>query len=241
MFLGFIIVRHVNSELTNRYWKDAYLSIRNYYDNKILIIDDNSDPRFLDERNFPMYDCEVIQSEFPGRGEILGYYYFLHLHPFEKAVILHDSCFVNGPIPFLRPHSDGVQFHWWIPHHWDDDEKIISLLEQFKDSETLIKKYHKKGEWNGCFGLMSCIEWGVVAALDRQFSFVKKGVEIITDREKRCCMERIFAVMVRVFREKSMPEKARFGNIFNYCQWGLNYDSRTKLRHLPLIKVWTGR
>ena len=43
--LGFIILRHVNSELTNKYWVNCYNCIRRHYpENKILIIDDNSNP-----------------------------------------------------------------------------------------------------------------------------------------------------------------------------------------------------
>ena len=41
---GFIILRHVNSSITNTYWIRCYDSIRKYYpENTILIIDDNSD------------------------------------------------------------------------------------------------------------------------------------------------------------------------------------------------------
>ena len=40
--LGFIILRNVNSELTNKYWIHCYNCIRKYYpENKIIIIDDN--------------------------------------------------------------------------------------------------------------------------------------------------------------------------------------------------------
>jgi hypothetical protein len=40
--IGFIILRHVNSEESDHYWKSAYESIRKYYSNPIVIIDDNS-------------------------------------------------------------------------------------------------------------------------------------------------------------------------------------------------------
>ena len=41
--VGFIILRYVINELTNKYWIKCVDSIRQYYpENKILIIDDNS-------------------------------------------------------------------------------------------------------------------------------------------------------------------------------------------------------
>ena len=45
---GFIITRHVNSENTNRYWNHSIKLLRRLYpNNKIIIIDDNSDKNFL--------------------------------------------------------------------------------------------------------------------------------------------------------------------------------------------------
>jgi hypothetical protein len=45
---GFIILRHVRDELTNKYWQLSYDSIRNIYpDVKVVIIDDNSDNKYL--------------------------------------------------------------------------------------------------------------------------------------------------------------------------------------------------
>ena len=41
-----------------------------------------------------------IKSEFPGRGEILGYYYFHKLKPTNNAIIIHDSVFINQHIEY---------------------------------------------------------------------------------------------------------------------------------------------
>jgi len=74
--LGFIILRHVNSSLTNNYWIRCYDSIRHFYpENSIIIIDDNSDLQFLTEKKLD--NTTVINSEYPKRGELLPYYYYL--------------------------------------------------------------------------------------------------------------------------------------------------------------------
>ena len=74
---GFIITRHVNSVTTNKYWNQSVKLIRNIYPlRKIVIIDDNSDQEFV-KTDFDYQNLTIIQSEFPKRGELLPYYYYL--------------------------------------------------------------------------------------------------------------------------------------------------------------------
>ena len=71
--IGFIILRHVNNETTNKYWLHCYNCIREHYpENSILIIDDNSNYNFI--TNEQLYKTNIINSEYPGRGELLTYY-----------------------------------------------------------------------------------------------------------------------------------------------------------------------
>ena len=44
---GFIILRYVVDKKTNNFWITCYNSIRKFYDNKIVIIDDHSNKKFL--------------------------------------------------------------------------------------------------------------------------------------------------------------------------------------------------
>jgi hypothetical protein len=51
--IGFIILRHVNNELTNNYWIHSYDCIRKFYpENFIIIIDDNSKYEYITEKNY---------------------------------------------------------------------------------------------------------------------------------------------------------------------------------------------
>ena len=51
--IGFIILRHVINELTNKYWIKCVDSIRQYYpENNILIIDDTSNYDFITDEKF---------------------------------------------------------------------------------------------------------------------------------------------------------------------------------------------
>ena len=92
--VGFIILRHVNNNITNEYWKECYKCIKNIYpNNRILIIDDNSDDNYVSD--IPLYNSMIIKSEYPKRGEFLPYYYFLKTKFCDTAVILHDSIFIK--------------------------------------------------------------------------------------------------------------------------------------------------
>ena len=100
MTFGFIISRHVTSELTNKYWNHCIKQLNTLYPlTQIIIIDDNSNQEFVKEED-QYKNITVIQSEFPGRGELLPYYYFLKNKYFENAVIIHDSVFFHKRIPF---------------------------------------------------------------------------------------------------------------------------------------------
>jgi len=74
---GFIITRHVNSEKTNKYWNNSVKLLRTFYPfRKIVVIDDNSDYSYV-KSDFEYKNVEIIQSEFPGRGELLELFYFI--------------------------------------------------------------------------------------------------------------------------------------------------------------------
>ena len=70
----FVILRHLRTTRDNDLWISSYNSIRKFYTNKIVIIDDNSSINTVDGK---LANVEVIKSEFNGAGEILPYYYFL--------------------------------------------------------------------------------------------------------------------------------------------------------------------
>ena len=92
---GFIVTRHVNSVKTNMYWNQCVKLLRTLYPmKKIIVIDDNSNYSYV-KAEFDYENVTIIQSEYPGRGELLPYYYFLKNKFFENAVIIHDSVFFH--------------------------------------------------------------------------------------------------------------------------------------------------
>jgi hypothetical protein len=230
--IGFIMLRHVNNELTNKYWIHCYKCIRNFYpENKIIIIDDNSDYKYITTEI--LYKTVIIQSEYPGRGELLPYYYYLQNNLFDIAVIIHDSVFINKYIDF------NVEKYKLI---WDFDSKCASqeedqlkLLNLFND-KNLIDFYNNKKLWSGCFGGMTIINYDFLYNINKKYDFSILLPHILT-RYNHCSFERVIACLLQI-EEKT---ECLLGNIHKYCKWGIKFDEREKHKKLPLIKVWTGR
>jgi hypothetical protein len=232
---GFIVLRHVNSELTNRYWILCVRSIRKFYpENNILIIDDNSDYNFI--TNEPLYKTTIINSEYPKRGELLPYYYYLHNKLFDVAIIIHDSIIINSHIDTS---VKNYKFLWDFEHHWDRVEDEAKIIDIFNDSE-LKDFFNKQHLWKGCFGGMSIIKHDFLVFINSKYD-ISKLLDLIVDKVSRTCFERVIACLL----QKEGEKETLLGDIHKYCPWGIRLDDIPKfyslLQHLPLIKHWSGR
>lgn len=236
--LGFIILRHVSNDRTNKYWITSYKSIRRYYpENVIMIVDDNSNYSYVTDEK--LYKTHIVQSEFPQRGELLPYYYFLHQEKlFDVAVILNDSAFINKHIDFLKEVKDtsaGYKMLWEFEHFWDQIEDETRMINVFNDNE-LTQFYENKAAWKGCFGCMSVITHSYLSEINQRFALTKL-LNCIKTRYNRCSFERVIACLMQFPR----PSASLLGDIHNYCPWGLRFEQLEQYSHLPITKVWTGR
>lgn len=243
MTIGFIIIRHVKSALTNLYWQESYRCIRQFYDNKIIIVDDNSDPKYV--TTLPMENCELIKSEFPGRAELLPYYYFLKHGWFDTAVILHDSVFIQKPIKF---HNANKFFWFFDTHQFDNIEYETSLIRRFTNNAELLQLYYNKSQWHGCFGVMSVISHTLLSSINSKYNFFEI-IKYIRCRKERMCLERVFAVVLWHEAKLTKDNCSYFDNI-SKIKWGFredykidNYkqDKAKGLITIPVVKLWSGR
>lgn len=228
--LGVIILRHVNNANTNNYWIECYKCIRRYYpENKILIIDDNSNYKFITDE--VLYKTRIINSEYPGRGELLPYFYYLHNKEFERALIIHDSVFINKKVD-LR--FNNYKMLWSFEHNWDQiiDETI--MIDKINNLE-LKQFYENKSLWKGCFGGMSLITHDYLVIINNKYD-ISKLLDCVKIRYNRCSFERVIACLL----QKDGVNESLFGNIHSYCDWDIKYEDKQKY-NLPFIKVWTGR
>jgi hypothetical protein len=243
---GFIILRHVNSEQTNQYWITCYDKIREFYpENKILLIDDNSNYDYVSkDKEATLTNTTIINTEFKGRGEILPYYYYLRNRLFDIAVIIHDSVFIQKHIDFGTEN----RFIWEFEHHWDhqDQTRLINLL---KNNQKIVNLHNDKSSWKGCFGAMTVIKYDFLLRLENQYNFINL-VNHITCRYDRMSWERVFAVLFTLEnadKPSIFGNIHTFGNVGNVKLFGLTYNQHINghflihTNHLPLVKIWSGR
>lgn len=242
MSYGFIIIRHVINERTDNFWKECYSCIRKFYKNPILIIDDSSNNNYLKE-DIELENCTTIyDTEHVGCGEALPYYYFYKLHPFDTAIILHDSVFIQKEIDFTLDNSENVRILWSFYHYWDDGllPIIDDMISDFNFKNELLHIFHQKNEWLGCFGTMSVIKWNFMNVLQEKHCIFETMLNKIKNRDCRSSLERIFGML---FYYNYNECKDMFGNIHHYIKEGTTYEQYKSglYNDLPIIKVWTGR
>lgn len=231
--VGFIILRCVTNELTNNYWILCYDSIRKIYpENLIIIIDDNSKKEFITEKE--LYKTTIINSEYAGRGELLPYYYYLKNKLFDTAVILHDSVFINNYIDFT---VEKYKIIWHFEHFWDQIEDETKILKVFND-DKLLEFHQNKDQWKGCFGGMSVITHDYLSFINSKYE-ISKLLDHILTRYNRMSFERIIACLLQVNHKND--SYSIFGNVFQFFKDGTSFQEIDMYKHLPVVKVWTGR
>ena len=98
-------------------------------------------------------------------------------------------------------------------------------------------------KWYGCFGVQCYIDLDFLQMINRKYK-LSNLVDVITNREERCCLERI---MGAIFYKECMSLykiHSLLGNIWKYQKWGYTnseYLKQNKYPQLPIIKIFTGR
>jgi hypothetical protein len=258
MSYGFIITRHVNSETTNKYWNQCIKLIRSHYPLKqIIIIDDNSNQDLI-KADFEYQNVTIIQSEYPGRGELMPFIYFLKHKWFENAVIIHDSVFIHNRILFETIKVPVLPL--W--HHGYDKENKTNLLRIASSLTNNSKiKYLINGGDNNlsllgatktnsiqilCFGCQCYINLDFLEKIEKKYT-ITKLVDTVTCRKDRCGLERIMGLLFC----QEFPDLKKYVSLFghiskHYKGFSYNYDqyiqdfNNKKVPH-NFVKVWTGR
>ena len=252
---GFIITRHVNSEKTNRYWNHSIKLLRIFYPTKkIVIIDDNSNTNFL-KADYDYSNVEIIQSEFPGRGELLPYYYFIKNKFFENAIIIHDSVFFHKRINFEVLNGTNVIPLWYFDYN-ENETNTLKLIENLKNKNNIGCKLNydvintfsiiNDNRWYGCFGCQSYINHNFLLHIENKYN-ISSLTQVIQNRPDRCCLERILGCIFCTEYPRTNISKSIFGDILRYPSSGRYtydmYETDLKKGTIPrsVIKVWTGR
>ncbi len=242
----FVILRHLRNVRDNDLWISSYNSIRKFYTNKIVIIDDNSAVNTVDGK---LINTEVIKSDFNGAGEILPYYYFLKYKWADNMIFLHDSMFINRP--FRDTELEGtIRFHWHFEKGEFADMRKINMYMSVINNGTKLKEFIANPEnvWRGCFGCTSICDLTTLETLEMEYNFINNLVLSIKTRKDRESFERLFGIILYY---SGMADKniSNFGNIFNYPEHfndKINMETFVNIirQHgydTAIIKVWRGR
>ena len=255
MTYGFIITRHVNSLETNKYWNQCVKLIRTYYPFKqIIIIDDNSNQTFVNtDHNYK--NIQIIQSEYPKRGELLPYLYFLKHKWFDNAVIMHDSVFIHKRIPF-ELFTYPVLPLWHTDYDKENLQNLLRISSNLKNNLALKQKLNgtnsinilgfNNDKFNLCFGVQSYINLKFLEMLENKYN-ITNLTSVIKNRPDRCGLERIMGLLFCQEYPKLKQKGSLFGNIhrhhqaFKYTYNNYLQDFNNKKAHEAFVKVWTGR
>ena len=231
--LGFVILRHVDTARADSYWKLCYDSVRRLYaDEPILIVDDNSDPALVTPH--ATTGTTFVQSEYPGRGELLPFIYYLRHKISDRAVFLHDTVFIQSAVPFCEGYL--YQHLWAAGHHPDDHAGEVRMLGVLKNPPLAL--HAKKTRWHACFGAMVVIKHEMLCSVDKAYTLANLAGAVLT-RDDRRVFTRVVACLLRTLYDTTPPPV--YGNIQDYCPPQRQFEDRATLHHLPAVKVWGGR
>ncbi len=244
----FVILRHIRNVRDNDLWISSYNSIRKFYTNKIIIIDDNSSINTVDGK---LINTEIIKSEFNGAGEILPYYYFLKYKWADRMVFLHDSMFINRP--FRDSELEGaIKFHWYFDDKNSTDFRKISNYISVLKNNTEMQAYitDTSTVWYGCFGAASICDLTILQYIEEEYNIFNTLVLNIKTRKDREAFERVFGVVLYyegIFTDNNC---SNFGNILRYPgafeSENNNYETAMHILKqngydTAIMKVWRGR
>ena len=252
MSIAFVILRHVNSNITNNYWKHACKQIRIFYPECVLVvIDDNSNYDFVkitdSEKDEIRYsEIQFIQSEYPKRGELLPYLYFIKYKWADAMAFIHDGVFIHKRIEF-----DKDMMTLWSAHEKYytrirnfNGEEIFKSLDNGKELwDIFIRNRKEKIKlWRVCFGGMCYIKHDTLMEIHNTFN-LHKLIDKVKNRGNRECIERIIpCIYYKLFKSK-MPVIL---TDIHSTGWGRKWQKycdmpEDKKESLGFVKVWTGR
>ncbi len=244
----FVILRNIRNIKDNNLWISSYNSIRKFYTNKIIIIDDNS---MINTVNGKLVNTDIIKSDFNGAGEILPYYYFMNYRWADYMIFLHDSMFLYRPFT-LSELDCNVRFHWYFTSNKsDNNNKILDYILFLKNNNELQDYINTENHnWKGCFGVTTIINLSIVDYLENKYSLFSTLVRIIRTRKDRETFERVFGKIL--FFEKMIDDAScsNFGDIFKYpgAFDSLHLNIETAIHKInetayntAIVKIWKGR
>lgn len=242
----FVILRNIRNIKDNDLWISSYNSIRKYYTNKIVIIDDNSS---INTVNGKLFNTEVIYSDFPGAGEVLPYYYFIKYNWADYMIFLHDSMFINRPFTDQELEGD-AKFHWYFESNGFDDINKIHRYFALINNGNELTTFIDNNKWIGCFGSATIISRELIQYIEEKYNIFTQLCHVIKKRKDREAFERILGIVLLYEEAVNISSCSNFGDINKFPDAfnsendtfeNVNYIIQSKNYNTAIIKIWRGR
>lgn len=224
---GFIIPCYINSEKSYKSLNTCVDNIRKYHNEKIVLLNNHS-PISI-ESILDTYDnVETYLSPFPSSGEFNAYLWFHENKIFDKAIVLHDSMYLNKKMENIDKVKT-VQFIKYFTDHINDwslvkepntdynkehriathDDLIIHILNRGLNRVNVEflafakNLYHQKKKWVGCYGIMSIIDYSFLRELQTKTNILDVG-KSLTGKRDRIAMESIYSLALLFMESTSI-------------------------------------
>ena len=242
--LGFVVLRCVRKPEHNQMWNHCCASINKVYPGSLIkVIDDHSTSDLVKQTD-TLNNVEILSSDLsPGSGEVLPYYYY-HKYGgdwFDRAVVLHDSAYVQHVFP-----TDCLTFRplWHFPPKSHERWTLqCQMIEQCDVSirSTVMDCMNDATRWNGCFGAMSVVSLAYLRSVV-DLGSLHALAEHTSTRPQRMAFERVLPCIMS--RNDGCPRDSCFGLIWDHPKaFGTKYKdiSRKQYAKMPVVKGWCGR
>jgi dTDP-4-dehydrorhamnose 3,5-epimerase-like enzyme/dTDP-4-dehydrorhamnose reductase len=198
---GYILPRYVRTAEHAHIWVECLRCIRLHDPHRpVLIIDDHSDPDFMPADVDARVMAEdplttIVRSRYDrGRAELLPFLYLHSDRPFEKAVVLNDSMFLQNSIADMVEAVTDVAFLWDFGPRQHDRDAMLHIIGHLDNAHELLALADNAQMWTGCFASGAVITWDFLDRLERSYGMPSRLAPLVSNREGRFQLERVFAL-----------------------------------------------
>ena len=245
---GFIITRCVNENNQDLLWRECLACVRELYPVTPFIIIDDHSTIDIDTKDLDDYTIVVHSELAPGIGELLPYFYLYTYKYFDKAIIMHDSVFLQKPFKTSELENIQTVRFLWKFYEFEHDQPSVHLIKNMLTLININENTYDSFEWkfHACFGVMSIITTSFLDALVNKYPLFSL-LPLISTRAHRKCIERIFAIACFMYLDGCL-QPSMFGKIRDDMPepFTLTYDTYKKNKtsfktEYSAIKVYSSR
>ena len=217
----FLILRHITKQMKNSEdtWKECYKSIRKFYSNKIIIIDNDSDYSIVND-DINLENCEIMNNPFYNNRLFAPFYHLLNID-FSKAIIIHDGVIFQKFVDFSK--FSNVKYFWHFDMKCYDNIQLIEYqLEQLTNNTILYDIFRKKN-FTGCMGCCLAIEKDFLLNIENTYKLSNLKY-YINNQIDAIAFERTISIICFSLYPNLINDLSFEGEIKNMV-WGYSYDN----------------